>query len=48
VFAYVHDEVVADVLLFHMVGLSRVSERLDFTPTIATNAQLQLSEIGFK
>src|SRR5690606_3933987 len=37
VFAYVHDEIVADVLLFHMVGLSRVSERLDFTPTIATN-----------
>ena len=47
-FAYVHDTIVADVLLFHMVGLSRVSERLDFTPTIATNAQLQLSEINFK
>ncbi len=47
-FAKVHDEVVADVLLFHMVGLSRVSERLDFTPTIATNQQLQLAEIGFK
>lgn len=48
VFKYVHDDIVADVLLFHMVGLSRVSERLDFTPTIATNQQLQLSEIGFK
>ncbi|WP_332718476.1 ABC transporter substrate-binding protein [Pelagibacterium mangrovi] len=47
VFAYVHDEVVADVLLFHMVGHSRVGERLDFQPTIATNQQLQLSEIGF-
>ena len=47
-FAYVHDEVVADALLFHMVGHSRVSERLDFTPTIATNQQLQLAEIGFK
>jgi peptide/nickel transport system substrate-binding protein len=47
-FAKVHDELVADVLLFHMVGLSRVSERLDFTPTIATNQQLQLAEIGFK
>ena len=46
-FAYVHDEVYADVLLFHMVGHSRVSERLDFRPTIATNSQLQLSEIGF-
>ncbi|MCT7373992.1 ABC transporter substrate-binding protein [Chelativorans salis] len=47
-FAYIHEEVVADVLLFHMVGHSRVSERLDFRPTIATNSQLQLSEIGFK
>ena len=47
-FAYIHEEVVADVLLFHMVGHSRVSERLDFEPTIATNQQLQLSEIGFR
>ncbi|WP_152046777.1 ABC transporter substrate-binding protein [Aureimonas psammosilenae] len=47
-FAYVHDDVVADVLLFHMVGFARVAERLDFKPTIATNSQLQLSEIGLK
>jgi peptide/nickel transport system substrate-binding protein len=46
--AYLHDEVVADVLLFHMVGYSRVSEKLDYTPTMATNGMLQLSEIGFK
>lgn len=47
-FAYVQKDIVADVLLFHMVGHSRVSERLNFTPTIATNQQLQLSEIAFK
>lgn len=46
--AYLHEDVVADVLLFHMVGFSRVSERLDFVPTIATNSELQLSQIGFK
>lgn len=46
--AYLHDEVVADVLLFHMVGFSRVSERLDFKPTMATNSMLQLSEIKIK
>lgn len=46
--AYLHDDVVADVLLFHMVGFSRVSERLDFKPTIATNGTLQLSEIKIK
>jgi peptide/nickel transport system substrate-binding protein len=47
-FAYLHDDLVADVMLFHMVGLSRISERLDFVPSIATNSQLQLSEIGFR
>ncbi len=46
--AYLHDDVAADVLLFHMVGFSRVSERLDFTPTIATNSELQLAQIKFK
>lgn len=43
-----HDEVVADVLLFHMVGFSRVSERLDWRPTMATNSALPLSTIKFK
>jgi peptide/nickel transport system substrate-binding protein len=47
-FAKLHDEIVADVMLFHMVGFSRVSERLNFTPTIATNSELQLSQISFK
>ncbi len=47
VFARAHD-LAADVFLFHMVGYSRVSERLDFTPTIATNSELQLSQIKFK
>ncbi|CDZ40125.1 DppA [Neorhizobium galegae bv. officinalis] len=46
--AYLHDDVVADGLLFHMVGFSRVSPRIDFKPTIATNSMLQLSEIGIK
>jgi peptide/nickel transport system substrate-binding protein len=47
-FAKLHDEIIADVILFHMVGFSRVSERLDFEPTIATNSELQLSQISFK
>ena len=46
--AYVHDEIAADIPLFHMVGFARVAEHIDWTPTIATNSQLQLSEIGFK
>lgn len=47
-FGYLHDEVIADVLLFHMVGHARVGDSVDFTPTIATNSQLQLAEIGLK
>lgn len=47
-FAYLHDDVIADVLLFHMVGHARVGGDVDFTPTIATNSQLQLAEIGLK
>lgn len=46
-FAHVHEEVVADVLLFHMVGFSRVNPRLDFEPTIKTNSELQLAQIAF-
>ncbi|MEM5475267.1 ABC transporter substrate-binding protein [Pacificibacter sp. AS14] len=47
-FAYIHEESIADVMLFHMVGFSRVNERLDFTPSIRTNSELQLSQIQFK
>ncbi len=47
VMGYVYDKAY-DVLLFDMVGFSRVSPRLDFTPTIRTNSELQLSQISFK
>lgn len=46
-FQMVQEDLVSDVLLFHMVGFSRVTERLDFEPSIATNSELQLSEIAF-
>ncbi|HEX6143965.1 MAG TPA: ABC transporter substrate-binding protein [Geminicoccaceae bacterium] len=48
IFRIVHDDVVPQVLLYHMVGFSRVHPRLDFTPTLATNSELQLSQISFK
>lgn len=46
-FKRIHEEIVPDVSLFHMVGFTRVNPRLDFTPSIATNSELQLSEISF-
>ncbi|WP_425049533.1 ABC transporter substrate-binding protein [Psychromarinibacter sp. S121] len=47
-FEYIQMEQVYDVLLFHMVGFSRVNPRLDFEPSIRTNSELQLSQISFK
>lgn len=47
-FAYLRDEIVADGLLFHMVGVARVGDKVEFTPTIATNSSLQLADITFK
>lgn len=47
-FGHLHKDVIADVMLFHMVGFSRVNDRLDFAPTIRTNSELQLSQIKFK
>jgi len=47
-FAYLHDEVVPDVLLFHMVSFARIGDKITFTPTIATNSQLELADIAFK
>ncbi|MTH63037.1 ABC transporter substrate-binding protein [Paracoccus shanxieyensis] len=47
-FTKVNTDIVADIPMFHMVGFTRVSPRLDFQPTIATNSELQLSQIKFK
>lgn len=47
-FTKVNTEIIADVPMFHMVGFTRVSPRLDFKPTIATNSELQLQQIKFK
>ncbi|MBK4216006.1 peptide ABC transporter substrate-binding protein [Paracoccus caeni] len=47
-FTKVNTDIIADIPMFHMVGFTRVSPRLDFKPTIATNSELQLSQIGFK
>jgi peptide/nickel transport system substrate-binding protein len=46
-FRLVNEEIVADIPLFHMVGYTRVSPRIDFRPTISTNSEIQLARIGF-
>jgi peptide/nickel transport system substrate-binding protein len=46
-FRRIHEELVPDVSLFHMVGFTRVNPRLKFRPSISTNSELQLAHIGF-
>ena len=47
-FKIINDDIIADVPMFHMVGYTRVGPRLNFTPSISTNSELQLSQITFK
>ena len=43
----IHEEVVPNMALFHMVGYCRVGKRINFTPSITTNNQILLSQITF-
>lgn len=44
----VNEEIVADVPLFHMVGYTRVGNRVNFKPSISTNSEIQLATITFR
>ncbi|MEI4472802.1 ABC transporter substrate-binding protein [Frigidibacter sp. MR17.24] len=44
----VHDEIIADVPMYHMIGYSRVNPRLDWVPDLTTNGEIRISGIKFK
>jgi peptide/nickel transport system substrate-binding protein len=48
VFKRIHEELIPDVVLFHMVGYSRVGKRINFKPTVATNNEVPLAQITFR
>ncbi|MEQ3626239.1 MAG: ABC transporter substrate-binding protein [Celeribacter sp.] len=45
--AYSAEEIVPDIMMFHMVDYMRVSSRLDFTPDAVSNSMLELASIKF-
>jgi peptide/nickel transport system substrate-binding protein len=47
-FRYIAEDLIGDVPMFHMVGYTRVSPRLNFKPDISTNSEMQISKITFK
>jgi peptide/nickel transport system substrate-binding protein len=47
-FLKVHDEIVADIPMYHMIGYVRVGPRLDWKPDLKTNSEIALSQIKLK
>jgi peptide/nickel transport system substrate-binding protein len=47
-FKRIHDEIVPDVMLFHMMGYCRVGSRINFKPSVALSSQAELAPITFK
>lgn len=48
VFLNVHDEIVADIPMYHMIGYVRVGDRLDWKPDLKTNSEVALAQIKLK
>jgi peptide/nickel transport system substrate-binding protein len=46
-FKIINDDIIADVPLYHMVGYARVGPRVSYSPTSATNSEVQLQDIKF-
>jgi peptide/nickel transport system substrate-binding protein len=44
----IHDDIVPNVVLYHMVGYARVGKRINFKPSMATVNEIPLAEITFK
>nr|CAD6436674.1 ABC transporter substrate-binding protein [Rhizobium sp. Q54] len=48
IFRKVHDELVLDIPMFHMIGYTRVGKRIDWKPDITTNSEIPLANIALK
>jgi peptide/nickel transport system substrate-binding protein len=44
---YIQENVVPDVMMYHMINVIRIGERLRYQPDSMTNGKLELSEIAF-
>jgi peptide/nickel transport system substrate-binding protein len=45
---YIQQQIVPDVMMYHMISVIRVNPRLEYQPNLATNAKVELSDIKFK
>jgi peptide/nickel transport system substrate-binding protein len=45
----VHDDVIADVPMYHMIGYTRVGSRIEgWRPSLKTNSEIRISQINLK
>jgi peptide/nickel transport system substrate-binding protein len=47
-FKRIYEEIVPDVILFHLVAYARVGKRINFKPSIATVGEIPLAQMTFK
>jgi peptide/nickel transport system substrate-binding protein len=47
-FKRIYEEIVPDVVLFHLVGYCRVGKRITYKPNLATSGEIQLAQITFR
>lgn len=47
-FRMIHEDIIPEVELFHMVGYTRVNPRIEFEPDLSTNSELQVAKVRFK
>jgi peptide/nickel transport system substrate-binding protein len=48
IFRKLHEEIVPNVMLFHMLAVNRVGPRLDWRPTIKANSELDFAHMKLK
>ncbi|MPZ44532.1 MAG: peptide ABC transporter substrate-binding protein [Betaproteobacteria bacterium] len=48
VFRMIQQDIVSDVWMYHMVGYSRVGNRINFKPSISTNSEIHIEDVTFK
>ncbi|MEZ5825117.1 MAG: ABC transporter substrate-binding protein [Geminicoccaceae bacterium] len=48
VFRMLHEDLVSDIDMYHMVGYTRIGPRIHLVPNISMNSELQLANITFK
>ncbi len=48
VFRYLYEEAVPSVMLYHMVGFTRVNPRIGYIPDASTNGEMHIEDVTFK